>query len=264
MAHVDGSIQTLTCCSLLSDADTDEKFSKVSRKINFFAGIIVRVYLYTILLLVQNVVFVGCSFTSSGLSPQQSHEDSADNITGIRTLLYEMFDTVEEQLMSGVPISLTTSGDQSFEQQYLEHLYQEYHTSKSRQLYLVSENRGANDIEAETTGLSVTLSAREIGVSYKRNDHIENEKKKLSRIIEVQIFCNVVDRKTGGVLFAKTIMKSSEDHIDENDIPAIQNSNLPFTIGVLPEQGRLREFIEIGSVMSVAGAILFILFAVRS
>ena len=56
MSHVDGSIQTLTCCSLLSDADTDEKFSKVSRKINFFAGIIVRVYLYTILLLVQNVM----------------------------------------------------------------------------------------------------------------------------------------------------------------------------------------------------------------
>lgn len=233
-------------------------------KILFFVGIIMRVYRFKILVLVQGIVIMGCSFTSSGLQSYPSRVDVDDNITGIRTALYEIFDTVEKQLIPGIPISLVTSGDQSSEQRYLERLYQEYNGSKSMQLFLISENLDDNDFEADKAGLTVTLIARKIRVSYKQDNNQEHTKKKLSRIIEVQIFCNVVDRKTGGVLFARTITNSSEDYIGENDIPGIQNSNIPFTIGISPESGRLREIIEIGSVVSVAGAILFILFSARS
>ena len=65
------------------------------------------------------------------------------------------------------------------------------------------------------------------------------------------------------MLLAQTISKTMTDSVAENDISFIQNSALPFTVRLSPKSGRIQELLEIGSVVSTVGLILFVLFSTR-
>ncbi len=219
---------------------------------------------YLVLIFVALSVFMtGCSLSMPWI--QQENEDYfvEPNIILIQSALIEVFDEMESYLTADIPVSLVTSADVTPEQRYLEQRYQEYSKTGLRQLFLLSDQNNENDLNSVKPSYTVALQARKLTVTYKKNGEDQPDKK-LSRIIEVQIFCNVVERMTGEVLLAQTISKTMTDIVAKNDIITIQDSALPFTIGLSPKSGRMQEFLEIGSVVSTAGLILFLLFSTRS
>lgn len=208
--------------------------------------------------------FVACSFSATSLQPVTTPED---NLTRIKSALDRIYRQTEEYLSPGERVYFVISSENSSSQRYLESTFQEFLSGTNRDIVLVSDDFLKNPSATIQGGSYVSLESRSIKVEYKLGiSKGKSSGKKLSRNITVQVFCNVVQKPGNKVVFAQTLLETLNDTIAESDIDKIQQSELSFSRAEIPEtvqQNRKRELIEVTSVLSAVGIIIYLLFSTR-
>jgi len=222
---------------------------------------IVNIFRY---IFIGSLFFVSCSLTASSLQPEITPED---NLTRIKSALDRIFRQTEEYIPQGERVYFVISSENSTSQRFLESTFQEFLSGLNRDIVLVSDDFLKNPSSSVQSGSVVSMESRSIKVEYKLGDSTgKSSGKKLSRNITVQVFCNVVYKPGNKVVFAKTLLETLNDTISENDIDKIQQSELSFSRAEIPEfgqQNRKRELIEVTSVLSAVGIIIYLLFSTR-
>lgn len=211
-------------------------------------------------IIVNSLIFAACSLTATNIQQEIPPED---NLTRIRSALDKIYRQTIEYIPQDERVYYVISRENSTSQRYLESTFQEFLAGSDRDVILVSDDFLRNPSASAQGGSIVSLESRSIKVEYK---HEESSGKKLSRNITVQVFCNVVHKPGNKVVFAKTLLETLNDTIAEIDIDKVQQSELSFSRAEIPENGQQngkRELIEVTSVLSAVGIIIYLLFSTR-
>jgi len=215
-------------------------------------------------IIIGSLLFVACSSTTTSLQPEIPPED---NLARIKSALHTIYRQTEEYIPLGERVYYVISSENSSSQRFLESTFQEFLSGSNREIILVSDDFLKNPSATSQAGFVVSLESRSIKVEYKHGKSTgKSSGKKLSRNITVQVFCNVVLRPGNMVIFAQTLLETLNDTVSENDIDKIQQSELLFSRAEIPDNGqqsRKRELIEVTSVLSAVGIIIYLLFSTR-
>jgi hypothetical protein len=80
----------------------------------------------------------------------------------------------------------------------------------------------------------------------------------------VQLGILVRPARSGGALFTRTYEEQVADTIMTSDVPSVENSALPVTVGRVPESGFFSNLAEPFIVIGALAVGVYLLFAVRS
>lgn len=215
-------------------------------------------------LIIGSLMFISCSLTAASL---QTEAPPDGNLTRIKLALERIFRQTEEYIPPGETVYFVISSENSASQRYLESAFQEFLSGLDKDIVLVSDDFLMNPSATDLSGSVVSLEARSIKVEYKSGESTgKSSGKKLSRNITVQVFCNVVHKPENKVVFARTLLENLNDTIAVNDIDKLQETELSFSRAEISDTGqknRKRELLEVTSVLSAVGIIIYLLFSTR-
>ena len=196
--------------------------------------------------------------------PLSGGEPPDSNREIIGGLFERIFDAVKAELEPGQAATLVVSGEQSAAQNFAETLFHAYLSENGFEAYQAGPRFFERIPDPEGGGAVLSLLVGDVNVDYALIDE-KGAGKKLSRAISVQVLCKAADRRTGRVLLARTFDESYTDIISRHDAERVESNVLPFTVGYLePEKRGLKEYLELSSVLTTAGVIIYLLFAMRS
>lgn len=207
----------------------------------------------------------GCSTILNNVQPGQPVEE---NLTRFTYALNRIFLQTDEYVRDNAPVYFIISDNNSAEQRFVDNAFQEHLKTNNSKVLLASGEFIKNFRASGDAGSIVSMDVRSMKVEYGLNETTEKSPgKKLSRNITVQVFCRVVNRQNGEVVFAKTLQEDLLDEVSERDIETIQNTDLSFARSEPPDlstKSTMREILEMTMVLSTAGLIIYLLFSTRS
>jgi hypothetical protein len=86
----------------------------------------------------------------------------------------------------------------------------------------------------------------------------------VDRTLSVEFLVKVVDNRSGEILVSTTFVKSAIDVVEMSDVERLENSGIPATHGVLPEEGFFSTFLEPLVAIGAMAVAVYLLFHVRS
>ncbi len=86
----------------------------------------------------------------------------------------------------------------------------------------------------------------------------------VDRRVHIQLGIIARPARSGGALFTRTYEEQMADTIMTSDIPSVENSALPVTVGRIPERGFFSNLAEPFIVIGALAVGVYLLFAVRS
>lgn len=204
----------------------------------------------------------GCSST---ISNTNAPDETEDNLNRFNTAVRIIFLHIDANLEPEKPVYFVESSDRTTAQRFMENAFQEYISVKDRKIFLVAEDYLQKILMDRQSGYIVSLQVQNMKVEYTVHESEKKKSnKKLFRNIAVQVSCKVINRLDGTVVLARTFSESLQDNISADVINYIQNPALAFTIAEPPKQNRLRDLFELGTVLTAAGTIIYLLFSTRS
>ncbi|KPK88293.1 hypothetical protein AMJ80_11245 [bacterium SM23_31] len=203
----------------------------------------------------------GCS---SNIPYTNTPDETEDNLKRFNTVLRTIFQLIDTGLEPDKPVYFLESSDRTSEQRFIENTFQEYISIQNREVFLIAEDYLQKVLLEKQSGYIVSFQVQKMKVEYTAAGGEEKNNKKLFRNIEVQVSCNVINRMDGAVVLARTFSENLKDNISPDVINYIQNPALTFTIAELPKQKRFRDLFELGTVLTAAGTIIYLLFSTRS
>jgi len=223
-----------------------------------------RAFLHRAVLLYALLAGVGAAYCSSGASAVRPDISAEENLVLIDRALDSVFGEVEEAAGQTGPVYYVHSENNTPAQQYVNNKFPAYLMKGGREVYQAGSGFLNQLPAADKDGAAISLTVGRIEVMYAPAQKNAGDEK-LSRRITVQVFCKAVDCRNGRVLAARDVGTTLQDLIAHEDIAQIERSELPFTSGVLEQnKSRLREMFELGSILTTAGIIIYLLFATRS
>jgi len=204
----------------------------------------------------------GCS---SSIPNINNPEETEDNLNRFNIAVRIIFQSIDAVLEPEKPIYFQESSDRTTAQNFVENAFQEYISTKNRKIFLITEDYLQEILMDRQSGYIVSFRVQKMKVEYSVG---ENEKKKsdkkLFRNIVVQVSCKVINRLDGTIVLARTFSEDLQDNISADAINYIQNPALTFTLAEPPKRKRLRDLFELGTVLTAAGTIIYLLFSTRS
>jgi len=84
------------------------------------------------------------------------------------------------------------------------------------------------------------------------------------RSIVVHIQAQIYNSQTGSILSGKLLTGEHRDTVSVDDIPLLENANVPMTKADLPDESFIDRFIEPFVIVGTAGVAIFLFFHIRS
>jgi hypothetical protein len=112
---------------------------------------------------------------------------------------------------------------------------------------------------------NLTISIQNLGVDYSnlRGAGLFGGTQ-VDRHVNIQLGIIARPARSGGTLFTRTYEKQMADTIMTSDVPSVENSALPVTVGRVPESGFFSNLAEPFIVIGALAVGVYLLFAVRS
>ncbi|MFC1561443.1 hypothetical protein ACFL6I_08815 [candidate division KSB1 bacterium] len=204
---------------------------------------------------------VGCS---SSIPDTVDRNALDDNVVQFDRVLTELFSQIDDYLIPDIPVYYIIEDNSGIARQFFDNRFYSFLLEREKEVYQAGSEYVSNLPNPDSRGNAVNIALQKMRVDYR----YENEKsavKKLSRTVTVQVSCTIVDVRDGKVRTAVTLDKFLKDTIREEDISFLHNDVLPFTEGILEEEKHpIRELLELGTVLTTAGIIIYLLFSTRS
>jgi len=160
-----------------------------------------------------------CAWWQAGCSSSRAvsaeYVPPADNVLLITRALEAVFSEVAAYLVPDEPVYCVAAPDAVPAQRFLENAFMERLGQEGYDVFQVSR---LPEQPPPKPGKTVAFSLRNLSVRYAQpGREIKLPDKKLSRIIEVQVFYKIVETRNGQVAAAKTCDKSVQDFIEDRN-----------------------------------------------